>query len=230
VRRPTSTQPPDTTAIGPDPELAGLVGGGAAASAAASSATPYPPSSRSGQRPTVSSSRAIDPALERERERERAAAAADRNNPHDGPSWERARRYEAYPTIRPRIGVPGLPRVTVLAAALAIAALALFFLPGFLNLGGGGGPAATPSSSVAPSDEPSPTPVPAPTAQSYVIKEGDTLSKIARRFGVSLDALLAANQDTIKDPNKIAIGDAIIIPPAGSDEITDGEASPEASS
>ena len=45
-----------------------------------------------------------------------------------------------------------------------------------------------------------------------MIKEGDTLSKVAKRFGMTLDELLAANTETIKDPDKISIGDEIIIP------------------
>ena len=44
------------------------------------------------------------------------------------------------------------------------------------------------------------------------MKSGDTMSKIANRFNVSVDELIAANEDTIKDPDKISIGDQIIIP------------------
>ncbi len=115
-------------------------------------------------------------------------------------------------------------------ALLIVAAGALFFLPQFLSVGGGRGGAA-PSASVRPtaSVEASPTPEPVPTPQSYTIKQGDTLSKVAKRFGVSIDELLAANKDTIKDADKIAIGDVIIIPVAGSDEVSGASASPKAS-
>jgi len=98
------------------------------------------------------------------------------------------RRYEAYPTIRSRGGLPGVPRLAVLGGALAIAALALFMLPALLGIGGGGGapsgspnpsgPVATPSAEV--------TPVAAPTAQVYVIQQKDTLSKVANRFEITL--------------------------------------------
>ena len=44
-----------------------------------------------------------------------------------------------------------------------------------------------------------------------MIKEKDTLSKVAKRFGITLDELLAANPD-IKNPDKISIGQQIIIP------------------
>ena len=129
-----------------------------------------------------------------------------------GPAWEGMRRYEAYPTIRSRGGLPGLPRVAVLAGALGIAALALFMLPALLGIGGGGGSGGSPSPSrpvATPSAEI--TPQPEPSAQVYLIKEKDTLSKVAKRFGITLDELLAANPD-IKDPDKISIGQQIIIP------------------
>ena len=57
-----------------------------------------------------------------------------------------------------------------------------------------------------------PPPIPQPTPTTYTIKTGDTLSKIARKFNVSLDALLAANKETIKNPNRIQVGDEIVIP------------------
>src|SRR5262249_32617986 len=53
-----------------------------------------------------------------------------------GPDWERPRRYEAYPTIRTRVGLPAIPRIAAMVVALAIAAVALFFLPALLGLGG----------------------------------------------------------------------------------------------
>ncbi len=62
-----------------------------------------------------------------------------------------------------------------------------------------------------PSSTPAPTPVPEPTAQVYVVKSGDTLSKIARSFGLTIEQLREANP-AITDPNKIKVGDEIIIP------------------
>src|SRR5215204_5365620 len=50
----------------------------------------------------------------------------------------------------------------------------------------------------------------------YVVKAGDTLSKIASRNGVSLAQLLTSNPQ-ITDPNKIRIGDVINVP----DTLTD---------
>jgi LysM repeat protein len=177
----------------------------------------FPTTSAAGRRPSVSATR------------ERTQLPD-----HDGPSWERAKRYEAYPTIKTRVGLPGIPRLGLWAGALVIAALALFFVPGlFSGDGSGAGPgaSATPgASSAAPSASPTITPVPSPTAQTYTIKKGDTLSKIAKRFGVTVDQIIDANKDTIKDPNKIKVGDEIIIPVPLPDEIVDPSAETPSSS
>jgi LysM repeat protein len=220
------SQPPSTgRSAAPDAELAGLVAG-AAVTPTHPPETYAPPPTRGGRRPTVSSTRSGS--KERPAERPRTNVS-----PHDGPSWERARRYEAYPTIKARAGLPSLPnlpRVLLLAGALGIAALALFFLPAFLGVGGGDdGASPTPSASVAPSATPEPTPEPEPTPQVYVIEKGDTLSKIAKRYGVTLEALLAANKDTIKNPDKIKVGDEIVIPvPEPPEEVGEPSAEPSA--
>jgi len=46
--------------------------------------------------------------------------------------------------------------------------------------------------------------------KTYVVQEGDTLFKIALRFGVTLDALLSANN--ITDPDKVFPGQVLKIP------------------
>ena len=66
------------------------------------------------------------------------------------------------------------------------------------------------------------TAVPAPTPQVYVVAKGDTMSKIAKKFGVTVAQLQAANPK-VKDPNKIKVGDPLNIPSAVSDA---GGASP----
>ena len=52
---------------------------------------------------------------------------------------------------------------------------------------------------------------PGPTPQIYIVRTGDTLGGIARRFGISLNQLLAANPQ-ISNPNVIAPGQRINIP------------------
>ena len=100
-------------------------------------------------------------------------------------------------------------------------------LPGFLGVGGAGpGSSARPTpgaSEVVASDSPEPTVRAAPTPLTYAIKAGDTLNKIAKKFGLTVDALLAANKQ-IKNPNKISVGDVLTIPTATPDEVTDPSA------
>ncbi|MGB5756867.1 MAG: LysM domain-containing protein [Acidimicrobiales bacterium] len=54
------------------------------------------------------------------------------------------------------------------------------------------------------------TTAPPATAGSYVVESGDTLSVIARRFNVSVDALSQANG--ITDVNTIRPGQELVIP------------------
>jgi LysM repeat protein len=116
-----------------------------------------------------------------------------------------------------------------MAGAVAVLALALFFLPGILNLGGPSAPAGSsaPSASAARASL-QPTQAPVATPVVYTIKKGDTLSKIAAAHGVSIEELMAANP-TIKDPNKIALGQQIVIPtPSGEPNEVGGSTGPSA--
>ncbi len=149
----------------------------------------------------------------------RSRAYAQHLGGPDGPDWERPRRYEAYPTIKTRVGMPQVPRLAALAGGVVFLASALFLLPGILNISGGGGGGTPGASASAPTaSRPAshaPTVAPAPTPTVYTVKKGDTLSKIASRNGLTLEQLLAANPD-IKNPNKVGEGQQIIIPtPSG---------------
>jgi LysM repeat protein len=58
-----------------------------------------------------------------------------------------------------------------------------------------------------------PPPVPTPGEQQlYVVREGDTLSGIAARFGVSEDAILKENP--LSDRDRLFVGQELVIPPA----------------
>jgi LysM repeat protein len=48
--------------------------------------------------------------------------------------------------------------------------------------------------------------LPIPASGTYTVVKGDSLSKIARRFGLTVAALLALNKDIITDPNRIEAG------------------------
>ncbi|MGM9474679.1 LysM peptidoglycan-binding domain-containing protein [Pseudarthrobacter sp. YS3] len=54
-------------------------------------------------------------------------------------------------------------------------------------------PAAPPPPAPAPEPAPAPAPAPAPDANTYTVAPGDTVGGIAARFGVDMNAMLAAN-------------------------------------
>ena len=64
---------------------------------------------------------------------------------------------------------------------------------------------------------PANTPAPAPTAtpeslgQTYTVQQGDIPVSIAAKFGITVEALLAANPGI--NPNNLHIGDVLVIPP-----------------
>ena len=74
------------------------------------------------------------------------------------------------------------------------------------------------------------TPAPAPTldATSYTVQSGDTPAGIARRFGVTVDDLLAANDLTLADATRIRAGTVLVIPAGGSSSSTTTAAVPPA--
>ncbi|HEY1848696.1 MAG TPA: LysM domain-containing protein, partial [Opitutaceae bacterium] len=60
-----------------------------------------------------------------------------------------------------------------------------------------------------------PAPPPAPEARTYVVAEGDTLTKISRKFyGTSSrwEDILKANHDVMKDEKSLVVGSTIKIP------------------
>ncbi len=70
-------------------------------------------------------------------------------------------------------------------------------------------PSSTPSP--VPTRTPTPTPPPpTPTPIRYTVQEGDTPAAIAARYGVTVEALLAANPDV--EPTRLQVGQTLIIP------------------
>lgn len=210
--------PPDFLAGRSDPAR-GLAGSAADLLAGGSPPRAVPPPSRPAAPPDLPLHAPVEPDFE-ERDPPRPAVPSRRPRAYDqhlggpstGPDWERPRRYEAYPTIKTRMSLPSISRLAGMAAAVALAAVALFFLPALLGLGANDEPTASRSpSAAAPSRSVAPTEPPAPTPLVYIIKKGDTLSKIAVAHGISLEELRAANP-SIKDPNLIKEGQQITIP------------------
>ena len=154
----------------------------------------------------------------------------ERRRDSGAPEWEKPRPNEVYPTLRARrLPELSVPPLLVALVALALAAAVLFALPGILGFGG---PSAvsSPSPSAGASAAAAtfaPTPVPAPTPQVYIVQSGDTMSKIARKFHVPLADLIAANAESIPNPNRLQIGDQVTIPVPQPSELP--EASPASS-
>lgn len=89
--------------------------------------------------------------------------------------------------------------------------------------------------------EPKETPKPAPTRQPattrpakiYVVEEGDVLATVAKKaYGpeegnrlVNIDRIFKANRDTLETPDKIVVGQKLIIPPLPQAEKADAQLS-----
>lgn len=77
---------------------------------------------------------------------------------------------------------------------------------------------AEPTATLAPTAEPTATPAPTPTPaqqarpRRYVVQPGDTLRAIAERNGVTVEALLRANNLTPAAADNLRIGQELIIP------------------
>jgi LysM repeat protein len=107
----------------------------------------------------------------------------------------------------------------IIGFVVVVAALAAFLYVG-LNWATGPGRAAalatqpTPTSiaAVAPGPPPPPSPtVGEQTFQTYIVQSGDYPEKIAQKFGIKTEELIAANN--IDDPQKLQIGQTLKIPP-----------------
>lgn len=57
------------------------------------------------------------------------------------------------------------------------------------------------------------TTTPAGAGEEYVVQSGDTLYDIALNFGVTVQDIINANTETLPDPNRLQVGDRLIIPP-----------------
>jgi hypothetical protein len=211
--------------------LGGAAVAGAAAAGSTAAASELAPGAGAGHpvEHHAESEAAEPPHPERMRERDSVYAAAfgsdadspgastahrERRRDPNAPEWERPRPLEVYPTLRSRrLPELSVPPLLVAVVALALAAAVLFALPGLLGFGSPSSQA-SPTPSVAPSAAASlaPTAVPAPTPQVYIVQSGDTMSKIAKKFHLPLADLIAANAANIPNPDRLQIGDQVIIP------------------
>ncbi len=57
---------------------------------------------------------------------------------------------------------------------------------------------------------------PSPTPHTYIVQSGDTMNAIASELGVSIEALMAAND--LVDPDTLAAGQILLVPEEGEEE------------
>lgn len=109
-------------------------------------------------------------------------------------------------------------------ALMAILALALFALPVAACGGSGGDNSGVDGGDFVTATLPNPLPTaiiigattPGPssgTGTVHTVADGDTLSAIADRYGVSVEAIMAAN--SITDPTSLSVGQQLTIPGSG---------------
>ena len=124
-----------------------------------------------------------------------------------------------------------LPRPVLYALIILVVGIALFATPFLLRglMGGDGGTAAspTPGASASPgaSAVASATPASSASATVYTVAANDTLSRIAKKFGVTIDQIVKANPQ-ITNPDKLALGAQLVIPIPVASAITDGAITP----
>ena len=72
-----------------------------------------------------------------------------------------------------------------------------------------------------PKPTPLPTPVPTPAHEVYVVKKGDTIYKIAKRYGTTMQAIILANN--LRNPNLIYPGQILLIPGVSTTQFSTSE-------
>ena len=121
--------------------------------------------------------------------------------------------------------MPGavLPALVLGLAVVVLAGGAFFFLPMLLGSGTGSRATSSPSPSLALSSAPAasvlPTVAPAATPFVYLVQPGDSMFGIATKFGVPLADLIAANHDTVPNPNLLQAGVPLVIPAPAPSEL-----------
>lgn len=101
--------------------------------------------------------------------------------------------------------------VPALQAANHIVNANLIYVGQVLTIPGGNGSTPPPAATaVPPTNPPAPPNLPPSTGATYVVQPGDTLYRIAVRFGVTVQAIAAANN--IYNVNLITVGQVLTIP------------------
>lgn len=102
------------------------------------------------------------------------------------------------PTLTPR------PSVTATATSIPLPTETLTAIPE--------PPTATPEPPTATPEPPTATPKPPTGTRRYTVESGDSLRSIAEKFGVSIQALLRANDMTPAQGDALRVGQELVIP------------------
>ncbi len=73
----------------------------------------------------------------------------------------------------------------------------------------------SPTSEPTASPSPSPTATPTPGVITHTVEPGETLVEIAEEYGTTVEALVAANKNTLADPDFLKEGQVLTIPSMG---------------
>lgn len=100
--------------------------------------------------------------------------------------------------------------IAALILGADVALLAIFLnMTGWLEASGPGGPTPTPWPTATPMQVAQPTPTPR-TVTIHVVKSGEVLADIAKRYGISVQDIVQASG--LSDPNVIRAGQPLTIP------------------
>jgi LysM repeat protein len=145
--------------------------------------------------------------------RNRGVGSKDRPSARRGYQFPRAEHR--HPVYGSQVRRDTRQGAYIIGFIVVVAALAGFLYVG-LNWATGPGRAAALATQptvtpivVAPAAPPAPSPTVGD--QTYVVQNGDYPEKIAQKFGIKTDELIAANN--IDDPQKLQIGQTLKIPP-----------------
>jgi LysM repeat protein len=145
--------------------------------------------------------------------RNRGVGSKDRPSARRGYQFPRAEHR--HPVYGSQVRRDTRQGAYIIGFIVVVAALAGFLYVG-LNWATGPGRAAALATQptvtpivVAPAAPPAPSPTVGD--QTYVVQNGDYPEKIAQKFGIKTDELIAAN--SIDDPQKLQIGQTLKIPP-----------------
>lgn len=151
-----------------------------------------------------------------------AVAMARRGPTH--PGWENPPRLESFPRLRSRDDRRANQPLFIAAVFIAAIMVALVVYPFVFGSnhgstpGGVGSPVGT-GASQGPSASSSQGTVPSASSrfsfQTYKVKSGDYLAKIAAKYNLQSWELLAANPSLQGNPNHIEVDQVLNIPPAG---------------